>query len=132
MQKLAIAFALALFGFIIWIIFRTDTNQPTVFHRIALAQPYGDKIGHFCIFFILTLSANLAFQLKRIRVFGAHLFLGAVLILLFGLAEELSQLYFPKRTFDLKDIMADLIGIFTASFATKWLAKRFKINSKNS
>ncbi|HOY70097.1 MAG TPA: VanZ family protein [Methylotenera sp.] len=128
MNKLAIAIALGFFGFIIWIIFRTDTNQPTVFHRIALALPYGDKIGHFCIFFILTLSANLAFQLKRIRVFGAHLFFGAVLILLFGLAEELSQLYFPKRTFDLKDITADLLGIFTASFATKWLAKKFKIS----
>jgi VanZ family protein len=37
--------------------------------------------------------------------------IGAVIVLVFALIEELSQLFFMHRTFDLIDVAADLIGI---------------------
>ncbi|MCL4530575.1 MAG: VanZ family protein [Chloroflexi bacterium] len=85
--------------------------------------PYGDKAGHFILFGLLGLIVNLsvfearpASDFKRLAVITS-----LILALLIGL-EELSQIWFPKRTFDLLDLAASYLGV--ALFA--WLAVRLK------
>jgi VanZ family protein len=79
--------------------------------------PYGDKAGHFILYGILTLLIDLAlFQslpnLNRNRiVFRVAL----VLAVLIGL-EEVSQLYFPTRSFDLVDLAFSYLGVIFFSW----------------
>jgi VanZ family protein len=112
-----------LFGlFLVVIIVLADTR-----HLGALGAvydfPYGDKVGHFVLFGLLSLVANLSVfearpnaDRKRLAVITS-----LILALLIGL-EEFSQRYFPTRTSDWLDLTASYLGM--AFFA--WLAVRIK------
>lgn len=126
MRNIISGIAVGFVGFVIWVLVKADAGQPTVFHTFALSLPYGDKIGHFCIFATLTLIINFAFKLRRVSVFKRTFYLGSVVVLIFALLEELSQLMFPKRSFDLVDILADILAILFAGLVTKWLAQRIR------
>ena len=83
--------------------------------------PYGDKIGHFILYGILTLLVDLAFirshqdispSLVTVRV-------SFVLALLIGL-EEYSQRFFESRTSDWVDLIFSYLGVGFFS----WVALR--------
>ena len=110
-----------LFGlFIIVIIVLANLGQLgilSVFNGI----PYGDKIGHFILYGILTLLVDLAFfgTLPHLSPKLVVLRVAFILALFIGL-EEFSQRYFPTRTFDLIDLAFSYLGV--AFFS--WVALR--------
>ena len=106
LQGIAVAFLL----FILWIIYAADTGKKSIFFEIVDMIPNGDKIGHFFLFGILTLLLNLALRFKRFRLWQ-KLPMGTVLVTVFVVLEELSQAFFPKRTMDITDLIADVLGI---------------------
>jgi polysaccharide biosynthesis protein VpsQ len=73
---------------------------------------FGDKVGHFTLYGILTLLLDQA--LFRARPDQSRLRLavicGLILALFIGL-EELSQKDFPSRTFDLVDLTFSHLGV---------------------
>lgn len=106
----------ALFAiFIGWVIYKADTGQKCIFLDLVKMIPYGDKIGHFILFGILALGANLVFKLRGFRICNINLLYGAMLIFTADVLEELSQQYIPGRTFDIADLMATLAGIVVFS-----------------
>jgi len=118
MKRLAVLFGL----FIIGIIVIADLGMLDILGFVNKI-PYGDKIGHFVLYGILTLLIDLALirsvpsPRRRLLVFRVAL----ILALLIGL-EEFSQQYFPKRTFDLIDLAFSYLGVIFFS----WLALRIK------
>lgn len=115
--------AVAFFCFIIWVIYLANTGQNSVFFQLIARIPYGDKLGHFCLFGLLTLATNFAFKLKSFKVYSVELFLGTVLVSTFVIIEECSQYFIPNRTFDLIDLSADFIGIVFFNALTRYLRK---------
>ncbi|MBU2930035.1 VanZ family protein [Winogradskyella psychrotolerans] len=101
--------------FIIWIIYSADSGKQNVFFNITDMIPFGDKIGHFFLFGILTLVVNIALQFKQFK-YWQKVPLGTLLVLVFVILEELSQGYFPNRTFDIMDLIADGLGILTFTY----------------
>ncbi len=95
-------------------IFSADTGF--AYGPISLVQqiPYGDKWAHAILY------GSLAYGLGRSFLHGQG-FLGlqraVVWVALFGLAEELSQFWFPLRTVDMGDLLADLLGLGCAQLA---------------
>ena len=85
--------------------------------------PYGDKLGHFCLFGFLTLGANFALKLKYITLYSFNVYVGAICVFLFVLIEELSQHFIPNRTLDVSDLLADVIGIITFCLLTSKIEK---------
>ena len=87
--------------------------------------PYGDKLGHFLVFGLLSLMVNMA-VLER-RPGNAKVVLRATLVLavLIGL-EEFSQRWFPSRTSSAWDLMASYLGVATSA----WIAIRIRRKSK--
>jgi VanZ family protein len=85
--------------------------------------PYGDKVGHFVLFglldFFITLTCLRALPLQRPKLVA--LSIGLILALLIG-AEEYSQKFFEKRTFDLVDLTASYIGLIVGG----WVAYKKK------
>jgi VanZ family protein len=123
--------AIIFIGFVVWVLVRADANQPTIFQTFAVSLPYGDKIGHFCLFGTFSLLLNFTLKLKRIPLAYFNLkkrsiYLGSLCVLSFAVIEEFSQLMFaPQRTFDLIDLLADICGIATAHVATHFIATRY-------
>ncbi|MGB1296499.1 MAG: VanZ family protein [Flavobacteriales bacterium] len=105
-----IAISLFSISFIFWIIYMADTGQSSIFFDFIKKIPYGDKVGHFFIFGCVTLLANVVLRFRRLFN-RKHLFLGTSIVALFALIEEISQMFFATRTFDLIDLTADSAGI---------------------
>ena len=113
MYRLAAYLGVIFFIFILWVIYMADTGQHSLFFDLVKSIPYGDKLGHLVLFGFLTLGANVGTKFKIIKIFGLRLFLGAVLVSLFVVGEELSQYFVPSRTLDVIDLFADFIGVLT-------------------
>ncbi|MDQ3007962.1 MAG: trypsin [Chloroflexota bacterium] len=123
MKWITILFAL----FIILIIILANSGQLGILKAVNQI-PYGDKVGHFILYGILTLLINLSLfrslpfhpstQLRmspgRVTVIS-----GLMLALLIGI-EELSQQFFASRTVSFQDLFAGYLGVIFFS----WLALR--------
>ena len=115
-----ITFLFALF--IILIIVLADKGQLGLL-KLINQIPYGDKVGHFILYGILTLLINLTLlrslpsqSPRRVTVISS-----LILALLIGI-EELSQQFFASRTVSFQDLFAGYLGVIFFS----WLA--LKIN----
>ena len=85
--------------------------------------PDGDKVGHFILYGILTLLIDLALFHSLPPQRRRSVAVKCALLLAFAItAEEFSQQYFAKRTFDLIDLTASYLGVIFFS----WLALKLK------
>ncbi|MCC9659653.1 VanZ family protein [Pseudoalteromonas sp. MB41] len=124
LQRALVVLAAAFFIFIGWVIYLANTGQKAVFFDLVAAIPYGDKVGHFCLFGLLTLFINLAFKFKTFVVAGYTIYYAAAIVVTFVVLEELSQYFVETRTLDFIDLVADFMGIAFFSGISVWLSKR--------
>ena len=110
MNKLFQGITVVFLLFIFWIIYSADTGGKNIFFKFVNYLPFGDKLGHFFLFGILTLLLNTSLKYKQVKLY-IKLPLGTVLVSLFVIIEELSQAFFPNRTLDITDLIADGLGI---------------------
>ncbi len=120
--------SVAFLGFIVWIIYLANTGQSSVFFNLVASIPYGDKLGHFCLFGLLTLGFNFVFKLKSFNLVFFNLaslkvYVGSSVVLLFAVLEELSQYFIPNRTLDATDLLADVVGILLFNLITKFISR---------
>lgn len=66
---------------------------------------HADKIAHFGLFFILAGSLHLAFR--------PRVWLGLLLLLIYGVTIEIVQHHVPGRGADVWDVVADMAGALT-------------------
>lgn len=95
---------------IYWIILFTATTLPgPQLPDIHL----GDKIEHFSAFFILAVLLNLAliYQRKSYILFRYAAFVTIIICLSYGAIDELHQMFIPGRFADIRDWLADSIGV---------------------
>lgn len=111
MYRFTVAAAVAFGAFILWVIYLKDTGTHAFFFNIINYIPLGDKVGHFCLFGVLSYLATAALKFKTLNLAGQPIFLGAILVLSFALLEELTQGLIPSRTLDAGDLVADLLGV---------------------
>ena len=112
------------FAFICWIIFQADAGANNVFINFAHSIPYGDKLGHIGLYGLLALLMSGALRFKVLQVAGRSVLVGSAAVLLFALGEELTQGMFKTRTLDVKDAVADVVGVVGVSYLTLWLLAR--------
>lgn len=111
MQKVFIVVAVVFASFIAWAIYSANTSANNFVFDYIRGIPNGDKWGHFFLFGLLAFFVNLALKLSVFKVLGLPVFYGSFFVSLFVVAEELTQILIPSRTFDLVDLYADAIGI---------------------
>lgn len=104
------------FALLLAIIYKADTaNYNFAFHVVGMI-PYGDKIAHAILYGIMAYLLNYGLNGKR----WFRLEIGSLIVFSFALIEEVSQLYFPSRTFDWFDLLADVVGIVVATVIYRW------------
>lgn len=113
--------ALSFLMFIFWIIIQADLGQSIALSKLVRQLPLGDKMGHFLLYGVLAFLVNLAFKNRQIALLGRPVLLGGVLVLVFALLEECTQLALSTRDFELWDMFCDLVGIVLFS----WLALHY-------
>jgi polysaccharide biosynthesis protein VpsQ len=108
MKWLAILFTL----FILMVILLADAGVLNHYVGFIYKIPFVDKAGHFILYGLLTLFLDLALFRARPDQNRKRLAIacGLILALLIGL-EEISQIYFSSRTFDLVDLTFSYLGV---------------------
>lgn len=75
-----------------------------------------DKLLHFLVFTVITFLAYASnFKIKRIFLFS--------LLILYGFLIEVIQNSLEYRTFELYDLLSDIIGVFVGYMSWKYLKK---------
>jgi VanZ family protein len=72
---------------------------------------HGDKYAHFLLYGALAFLLHIALRGKCWRAGPLPVPAAAVFVLVFGLVEEFSQLYWPQRKFDWIDLACNLGGV---------------------
>lgn len=112
------------FVFILWVIVVSDLGGSNVLIDSVRAIPYGDKLGHTGLYGVLAFLVSLSLNPRQQKYVGLPL--GCALVLVFALVEELSQYFFPStRMLDIRDALADIVGVCLAA----WMYKRLNKNS---
>lgn len=111
-RHLFIILATSFFLFICYVIFAADTGQSIFLAKQVRHLPFGDKAGHFILYGILAFLVNLALGNRQIQLARHHLLLGSVIVTTFAIGEEFTQIFLASRSFELADIMCDLLGIY--------------------
>lgn len=109
-----------IFGLLIVLIVILADSRHLGFVSVIYDIPYGDKVGHFFLFGILSMVVNLAvFQSNPVSNTKLHFkpdynrlatITSLMIALLVGL-EEYSQRWFPSRTSSFLDLFASFLGI---------------------
>lgn len=117
MKYFAVLFAL----FIVAVIFLADSGRLGIL-RFVNGIPFGDKLGHFLLFGVLTLFIDLAIFRSRPDLSPrlTALRVALTLALIIGL-EEFSQRYFASRSFDLVDLTFSYLGVIFFS----WMSLKY-------
>jgi hypothetical protein len=121
---------LALFGFgffLCCLVVLADSGRGRWLFRMAESIPGGDKIGHFILFGLLAFLVNLVMQASVIRFGRLTLLKGSALVMVIVIAEEVSQLLFVSRSFELLDLTADLAGIWIFGQLAARYSKRERV-----
>ncbi len=87
---------------------------------IARSIRFGDKISHLILMGIFSYLVNTALNGRRTTLLGPPIQVGSLVVFVIVAAEEFSQGFFPRRTVNAVDLLADLIGIGLFG----WLARR--------
>lgn len=104
------------------IVFLANTRRlPTQWLQ---SLPYGDKLGHFLLMGTFALAANVGARCRHWRFMGMDWLQGSVCVAALVTLEECSQHFADARTFDLRDLLADYLGIFLLGrLALLWVGK---------
>jgi len=100
-----------LITFMIWLFYNANTGQETFFFEFKRLLPYGDKIGHFCLYGMLSFLLVFATKNRTFTIFNKRFQLAIIIVLLFATIEEFSQILFESRTSDPVDLLASISGI---------------------
>jgi len=84
--------------------------------NVPQLTPFSDKGNHFIAFSVLTLLLLHAYRVKYLVAF--------VLMILYGVLIEVSQLFTVNRQGELLDVLADTIGV-VIGILLYWLIERF-------
>lgn len=125
MNKLASVLAAGLFSFLLWTIYVANTGGSNALFEFVNRVPNGDKYGHLVLYGLLALLFNLALKCRYVNIIGVRIYWGTLIVAIFVFLEEMSQFYFPRRTVDIDDLLADAVGLTIASFTSYLTSKYF-------
>jgi VanZ family protein len=102
---------IAYFGAILLIVVLADAGE--LLHTLTYVHsiPWGDKALHLVLATGLGFFVNVIPKEPFVVVHGQRVQRGSLFVFPAVIAEEVSQRWIPGRTFDLRDMAANLIGL---------------------
>ncbi|GLP94858.1 VanZ family protein [Paraferrimonas sedimenticola] len=112
LSRLALLAAALALTLVAWLAFSGNNNW---LFRWVSSVPYGDKLGHFCVYAGLTMLAILASNYATVRRAWPWLYWASLGCIALASIDELSQGLSVNRTLDVNDFLANLAGIASAT-----------------
>lgn len=92
-----------------------------------------DKAKHLIAYLILSFLLNFAIHFqKKFKKFNNHSGISAFMIIaVYGLLDEIHQIFIPGRYFEWLDFLSDLIGGLIGILAAQWIIEQNKKSELN-
>ncbi len=119
----ATAVLIGIIGSAIW---SSNTGVSNPLLKIPHQLPGGDKLGHAVLFGLLALLIDWVLRYRNVSLGKLKTPLGPLVVLVLALAEEASQLFWSRRSPDLLDAMADIIGVVLVAGGVRLIRWRRK------
>lgn len=84
--------------------------------------PFSDKVFHLILYFGLGGLTLWALRMTKLKGKTSIGYIAFILVALYGLSDELHQLFVPGREFSLFDLIADAAGAALGIMTASWLA----------
>ncbi len=124
MHRLISAAAVGFALFIAFTIYAANTGIDHPGLILVRVLPFGDKLGHFGLWGLLTFIVNLAVPNRRVHLAGLAVPVGTLGLLAIVGIEEASQYWLDNRTLDAADLAANIVGIVAGTAAAVRLTAR--------
>ncbi len=118
------------FILIAWIIYEADKGIDNPLIKLGEKIPLGDKIGHFMIYGLLALLLNFTLSNHKLTIRRVTVYTSIVIVLSFAILEEITQIAFASRTFDLIDILFDVLGVIFFMFLSNAILMIYTLPTK--
>lgn len=105
---------LAYAGFIFYLSSRTWNGAPMF--------PFSDKVFHLVLYFGFGGLTLWALRMTKLKGKGSIVYIAFLCVVLYGLSDEIHQLFVPGREFSLFDLLADAAGAAIGILTAAWLA----------
>jgi hypothetical protein len=102
---------------LVGLVILADLGRLPGFLFVIYAVPFGDKLGHLGLMALLAFALNLVLRGRMVRLKSFNLLAGTLAALLLVTVEEISQQFFPTRSFSLIDLSFSYVGILLADLA---------------
>ena len=110
---------LALFlPLLVSIVFLANQGRLSGISPVIERVPFGDALGHFVLMGAFAFLATGAFGERFFWLVRGRIPMGAALVCVVVLCEEVSQLFIDSRTFSMLDLAADFLGILLFGWLT--------------
>ena len=109
------------------VVYAADTGMCKRYFDFIRAFPLGDKVCHFTLMGIFSALGNLAVRCRTLGNGPLAPGVGTVVVTVFVVAEEISQIWIPLRTFELFDLTADFLGIACGAAIARTFSQRQKV-----
>lgn len=123
MKPTALRLALICYG-LMFIGIVISADRGVSFWKFLNEWPMGDKIGHLGLVGTFSLLFNLALKGRCAPRPFSRFMLGTLLVATIMTTEELSQAFFPSRTLDLLDGLANLTGAALGGMAARLILQQ--------
>lgn len=116
--------AVAYMVFLALVIINADMGDDHNLFAFVREVPGRHHTAHIVLYGILAVIANVILRFRGWRVGGLNVPKASLLVFLFAVLEELSQLWIGTRVFDYMDIITSLVGVVLFTLAALWVRKR--------
>lgn len=114
---------------IIYVIFLVDQITLPRWLTDLYAFPNGDKVGHFLLMGLAAFFINMALMDRTFYIGKFSLPYGPTIFAVLVTLEEISQQFFPNRTYSLEDLACSFAGIIILGvLPSHFLVGRIKKN----
>jgi len=117
LRRLSLLLALAWMGWIFYL-----SNQPSL--DLPALFPHQDKVMHFGFYGVLGVFLLGAMVMPPHGFGRPAALLAAAAASLYGISDEVHQMFVPGREADVLDWLADTAGALTATLLLAWLSRR--------
>jgi len=114
-------------AFVTTLICLADLGKGQRFYGWVAHIPAGDKLAHVFLFGTLALLANAAMDIATFQWGRISVLKGSLLVFIPTVLEEFSQLHFRSRSFDVLDLLADVIGVTLGGLIAVLLVRYFNL-----
>ncbi len=115
-----------------WAVLLTLTSLPSAkfIQRLKLS----DKLEHLLAYFGLgiLLSLTIHFQEKYPKLVEKFYAWSVFFISIYGMLDEVHQLFIPNRSAEVLDWLADFTGALLSAFVVKWFVKKSTAKTKGT